>query len=81
MTKKPEIEVRVPSWLESHRALQHGKATPLQRFVALNEPASGELREHFRASLAEALAEVVSRRRRASAPGGATKGRRALSST
>jgi hypothetical protein len=66
----------LPSWLDSLRAVEARTATPLERFIAANEPTSAELRELFRAELAAALAEARGRRRGRGDPGRGVSSRR-----
>ena len=57
-----EIPV-LPTWLECQCAVEAGTATALQRFIAEREPAAADLRDPFRAELAELLADATSIRR------------------
>lgn len=58
----PEIPV-LPTWLECQEAVDAGTATALQRFIAEREPAIADLRDSFRAGLAELLADAASGRK------------------
>lgn len=55
-TELPPRAPALPTWLESHGAVEAGNAPPLHRFIAAYEPASAELRDEFRAELKAVLA-------------------------
>lgn len=46
----------LPTWLASNKAVESGTASPLERFVAVYEPADASLQAEFRMELAAALA-------------------------
>ncbi len=52
------LPLELPSWINCLEAVEAGAATPLQRFIADNEPAASDLRDAFRAELAAVLASA-----------------------
>lgn len=52
------VMVEIPLWISANDAVQEGKATPLDVFIAENEPTGREEAEKFRSEL-QALLDYI----------------------